>query len=95
MLGEVIFEWDEAKSAANHAKHGITLKAACEMWEGPVYVVESGQPGEPRKLALGRIAGRHWTIIFTLRGGRIRLISARRSRKEERHLHDENERQEP
>lgn len=85
------FEWDEAKSEANRTKHGISLSEACALWEGPVLVVDSIHPLEDRKLAIGRIAGKPWTVIFTLRGGRIRLISARRSRNEERKAYHEKD----
>ena len=88
------FEWDEAKSRANREKHGLDLAEACALWDAPVYVLESHHPTETRKLALGTIAGKHWTVIFTLRGGKIRLISARRSRADERKIHDENHCQE-
>ena len=91
--GLVNFEWDEAKSLANSAKHGLSLDKARALWNGPVIVLKSRHPGEPRQLALGKIGALHWTIIFTLRGGNIRLISARRSRDNERNFYDENQRQ--
>ena len=87
------FEWDENKSLINHEKHGISLAEARALWDGPVFVLASRHPGEPRKLALGKIGEKHWTVIFTVRSGNIRRISARRSRDEERKIHDENQRQ--
>ncbi len=39
--------------------------------------------GEERWALIGRIGARHWTVIFTRREDRIRLISARRARNEE------------
>lgn len=85
------FEWDAAKSRANFDKHGLDLEGACVLWNGPVYVLDSRHPDEPRKLALGTIDGKHWTVIFTMRGATVRLISARRS---ERKIYDENHSQE-
>jgi hypothetical protein len=38
---------------------------------------------EPRFLAVGRIDGRHWSAVFVRRGEAIRLISVRRSRRQE------------
>lgn len=38
---------------------------------------------EPRYLVIGRIAGKHWSAITTLREESIRIVSVRRSRKEE------------
>lgn len=42
-----------------------------------------------RHLALGLIEGRHWTVVYALRGDHFRLISARRSRKNEKKLFQE------
>jgi hypothetical protein len=79
----VKFEWDPAKSANNEAKHGISLEAAAALWKGPVISIPSNRPGELRQLAIGRIEGSSWTVIFTPRGDKLRLISARRSRENE------------
>jgi uncharacterized protein len=87
----VKFEWDAAKSESNREKHGITLEAASALWAGAVLELESYYPQETRKLAIGKIGGRYWTIIFTLRGGKIRLISARRSRENEKALYHEKD----
>ena len=38
---------------------------------------------EPRFVVIGRIAGVHWSAVVTYRGGRMRLISVRRSRVDE------------
>jgi hypothetical protein len=38
---------------------------------------------EPRYLVVGRIGDKHWSGIVAYRGERIRIISVRRSRKEE------------
>lgn len=43
---------------------------------------------EPRVLFVGRIRGRHWSAIITYRQTRIRIISVRRSRDEERQLYE-------
>ncbi|HWY83011.1 MAG TPA: BrnT family toxin [Roseiarcus sp.] len=38
---------------------------------------------EPRFLVVGCIGGRHWSAVCVKRGDRTRIISVRRSRKEE------------
>lgn len=43
---------------------------------------------EPRWLVVGQIDGRHWSVVVTYREDRVRIISARRSRKEEVALHE-------
>ncbi len=80
------FDWDPAKSASNEAKHGLSLASASSLWTGPVVTLPSKQPGELRHLAIGLIGGRHWTVVYAPRGNRFRLISARRSRENEKVL---------
>ena len=78
------FEFDPAKSAANRAKLGIDFVEAQRLWDDPIGL-EIG-PFQHPEVRLGWVAhldGRVWTAIFTRRGGRIRLISARRARKDE------------
>jgi uncharacterized DUF497 family protein len=85
------FVWDEAKNRINRAKHGISLAEACVLWDGAVLEAESSQPGESRKMAVGKIGGKFWTVIFTMRGETIRLISARRSRENEKNAYHEKD----
>ena len=80
------FDWDSAKNASNEAKHGLSLASASALWAGPVVTLPSKHPGELRHLAIGLIEGRHWTVVYAPRGNRLRLISARRSRKNEKAL---------
>jgi len=82
----VNFDWDPAKSASNEAKHGLSLASASALWAGPVVTLPSKHPGELRHLAIGLIEGRHWTVVYAPRGNRLRLISARRSRENEKTL---------
>jgi uncharacterized DUF497 family protein len=80
------FEWDEAKNEHNFAKHGISFQMAVQIFLGSVkeVVVTGGNPPEKRILAIGLIEKREYTVIYTLRHNRIRVISARRSRVNER-----------
>ena len=83
------FEFDPAKSAANKAKHGIDFVEALALWQddgladAPVV-----SEGEPRFLVIGRIDGKHWTAVCTLRGEVVRIISVRRARKTEVMFYD-------
>jgi uncharacterized DUF497 family protein len=54
----VSFEWDETKNQTNLEKHGLPLSGAQAMWEGPILELDSNQPQEPRKLAIGKIGGK-------------------------------------
>ena len=87
-FSKVHFEWNPAKSASNEAKHGISLEAAAALWRGPVISIPSKRPGELRQLAIGLINGLSWTIAFTTRGDKLRLISARRSRENENTIYE-------
>lgn len=86
---KVRFDWDPAKRESNQAKHGISLASASALWEGPVVTLPSKRPSELRHLAIGLIEGRQWTVVYAPRGDHFRLISARRSRKNEKVLFQE------
>jgi uncharacterized DUF497 family protein len=78
------FEFDPTKSLANKAKHGIDFEEAQELWRDPSLILAPARTGdEPRYLAVGKIAGKHWSAVFAVRENRIRLISVRRSREQE------------
>ena len=77
------FEYDPVKSALNLAKHGIDFQAIQEIWEGKVIAAPSRSSSESRFLAIGVLAAKYWTVIITLRNEKVRIISARRSRKNE------------
>lgn len=80
------FDWDPIKSTSNQAKHGISLAEACTLWQGPVVTLPAKNPGEMRHLAIGLIAGIHWTVVYAPRDDHFRLISARRARTNEKAL---------
>ncbi len=83
------FEFDESKSLANKAKHGIDFLDAQALWNDPdLLEVPARTSDEPRGIVIGRIGDKHWSAIITYRGERIRIISVRRSRKEERNLYE-------
>ena len=78
------FEFDPRKSASNKRKHGIDFAEAQALWDDPdLLEVPVRTEDEARSLVVGRIGGKHWSGIITRRGERVRIISVRRSRKEE------------
>lgn len=84
------FEFDPAKSAANRDKHRIDFEEAQALWADTRRLeIPARTQGEARWALIGRIGTRHWTVIFTRRDDRLRLISARRARKEEVALYEE------
>lgn len=78
------FEYDTAKSASNLVKHAIDFEEAQRLWSDPRFFVFVAQTEtERRYIGIGRIDDRHWTVVFTKRLKRLRLISVRRSRTSE------------
>ena len=78
------FEFDPAKSSANKAKHGVDFIEAQVLWLDEALIEAPARTeDEPRFLVVGRIGGRHWSAVCVSRGERTRIISVRRSRKEE------------
>jgi len=83
------FEFDPGKSEANRTKHGIDFVEAQALWEDPdIIEIPVKTSDEQRFLVVGRISGKHWSGVITYRNGRIRIISVRRSRKEEIDLYE-------
>jgi hypothetical protein len=82
-------EFDDRKSRANKAKHGIDLLEAQALWDDvDLLEIPARLEDEPRSVVIGRIGGKHWSAIITYRGECIRIISVRRSRDEERELYE-------
>jgi hypothetical protein len=80
----VAFEFDERKSQANKAKHGIDFADAQALWlDEALAEVPARSDGEARFLVVGLMGDKHWSAFITYRDVNIRLISVRRSRPEE------------
>lgn len=85
------FEYDETKSQANKLKHGIDFLEAQTLWlDDQLFIVPAATEQEPRYVAFGKIAGKHWTAVFTYRGRSVRIISVRRSRDNEVRIYENN-----
>ena len=83
------FEFDESKSLANLAKHGISFIDAQLLWsDSGLLEIQAKTEDEPRFLVIGLINGKLWSAVITYRGENIRLISVRRSRTEEAALYE-------
>ena len=78
------FEWDETKNEANIKKHGISFSLASRVFETARFTERSDREGEERYIAIGEVYGKLIAVAYTMRSERIRVISARRSRKNER-----------
>jgi uncharacterized DUF497 family protein len=80
----VEFEFSKRKSESNKRKHGIDFVDAQALWGDPdrLEVPAKTQP-EQRFVLIGKIAEKHWSAVFTTRASKTRIISVRRSRKQE------------
>ena len=83
------FEFDEAKSRANKTKHGIDFIEAQALWSDPDFLeIPARTTDEERFLCIGKIQDAQWSAVITYRLKKTRIISARRSRKEEKELYE-------
>jgi uncharacterized DUF497 family protein len=80
------FEWDAKKNEANVGKHGIDFAEALKVFSDPGAIVFEGKhrPNEARHLIVGRMSDVLIAVVYTMRQGCIRIISARRARTSER-----------
>jgi len=78
-------EHDPAKAAANLKKHGIDFVGAQALWSDPDRLETPARSlDEPRTQVIGRIGEVVWSAFITMRGDRIRIISVRQARDEEK-----------
>ena len=87
----MIFEYDPAKNESNVEKHKVSFEEAAEIWNDPdLLVLSAKRRGEKRMLAIGRDYSILLSVIHTVRGSAIRIISARRSTPKEVWLYEHN-----
>ena len=86
------FDWDKGNEQKN-AKHGVTSAEAEQVFlHEPLVVLDDLKHSdtEPRFHALGQTgAGRLLHVAFTLRTGKIRVISARDMHRKERAVYEQ------
>ena len=85
----MLLEFDQNKSDSNLLKHDIDFLEAQNLWQDsnlveiPVMTMD-----ESRTLIIALYKGKHWSAIITHRNTNIRIISVRRSRKNEVELYE-------
>ncbi len=80
------FEWDDHKAVASWQQHGITFRQATKVFNDPIafeQIDEREDYGEERINLIGMCNGIILHVTYTERGERIRLISARKAKKDE------------
>lgn len=87
------FEWNDEKAKANLAKHGISFQEAMTVFldELSVPLAEIAHPERLVLIGESRL-GRVLLVVFTerLKGGTLRIVSARRATKRERRAYEED-----
>ena len=84
------FEFDQVKSDQNKLKHGLDFEEAKTIWNDPKLIKDApaNSEGEQRWFAIGKTQGKLWTATYTYRSERIRIISVRPARSEERWVYE-------
>ena len=83
------FEFDSEKRAANKTKHGLTFEEAQGLWDDPDSLGFPARSDDEERFALlAMLEGKLWIAFYTLRENRIRIISVRRARTNERILYE-------
>lgn len=86
------FEWDRGNRHKNRVKHGVSCREAEEVFLNErVMLQDPGHSTEEEKRFIfwGETnAGRRLSVVFTIRSGRVRIISARPMHHKERVIYD-------
>ena len=90
----IAFEWDRRKDSANRRKHGVGFAEASTVFDDPLSITvpdpDHGRD-EDRFVIVGMSGKRRLLIVVhTIRGERIRLISARSATKHERSKYEDS-----
>jgi uncharacterized DUF497 family protein len=78
-----MIEFDEEKSEKNYRERGFDFTYAARIFDDLVITTDSTRGDEQRFKSTGIIDGKFYTVIYTWRKGRRRIISARRARRQE------------
>ena len=84
------FEWDPAKAKANIIRHGISFEDARAVF-ADLNALEllDDTTEEERWRLLGKAGSEILMVVYTERGDRIRIISARKASKREQEVYRE------
>ena len=78
------YKFDQRKSQINLKKHGIDFIEVHDLWNDPDRIeIPAKTIDEQRFLLVGKISEKYRACVFTYQRENVRIISARRARKEE------------
>jgi len=87
----LIFEWDPDKERANQRKHKVGFAEASTVFGDPLSVTIPDPDHLEQRFVIMGMSGeqRLLVVVHTMKGERIRLISARTATKHERREYEE------
>lgn len=93
-MAEIRFDWDLWNVQKNEAKHGVSALEAESAFSDPGYrlFADAKHPSatERRYILYGRSSENRVLMVgFTLRGSRVRVITARPASRKERRVYDQ------
>ncbi len=84
-----MFEYNQDKSRLNKKKHGIDFETATGLWDDPDRLeIPACWIDEPRFILIAMLDTEYWSAVFTKRNKNIRIISVRKSRKNEKEIYN-------
>ena len=84
-----MFEFDENKSKINKNKHGVDFETAIKLWDDPNSVeIPARWVDESRYVLIAVLDEEYWSAVFTKRNDKIRIISVRKSRENEKEIYN-------
>jgi hypothetical protein len=90
----IVFEWDPRKDFTNRQKHGVGFEEASTVFDDPLSVTipdPDHSIHEDRFVIVGASSDHGLlVVVHTMRGERIRLISARAATKHEKRSYEES-----
>ena len=96
MEREVSFDWDQWNIQKNETKHGVFQMESESVFFDPVYKlykdIKHSTKSETRYILYGKsLENRVLMVGFTIRGVKIRIITARVAAQKERQIYEEQE----
>jgi len=92
-MNSMSFEWDLRKAEANYKKHGVRFSESLPVFEDDHAITiadDASDPTEQRFVSIGMGAkGRVLVVVYSYRGSKIRIISARLAEPHERLQYEE------
>jgi hypothetical protein len=80
------FEWNDEKAKANFRKHRVSFEDAQRVFDdlGAIHDLDTRiNYGEDRMIVIGRVFDLVLAVVYTERGERTRIITARRATRHE------------